>query len=1197
MNTTDKGFAAPVAAILASCAGLLAAVGLFLWWSNLWQHALFGDDYVPMAPSTGILMLILSAATARQALVPNRSPYPARLAFVLVLLAAILFALPALGTLARAIETWVAPTTQSIRGIPVGRMAPSTAACFALAALAQIVVGLHARHRRLRTLGACLSLVVLIWCGVVVVGYLMGTPFLYGGATIPMALVTGLAFFCLALAALLNAGTGVWPLQMFVRGPGERAVPTSGQVDWPLLMLLLGLSAGILMLGLRYLHRQQLNKQVAAHAELHAIADLKVQQLVNWRIERLGDGRLFSQALFARRHLARLLADPADPQAQAEVMDWLKLLKGGRRYNRVTVFDVDLKPLLSIPPLDEPPDGLLRAHLTTVFATGTLFMADLHRHEQTIHLDLFVPVCAMDEHHSASAANPRAIIHLELDPRQFLYPLIQSWPTASLTAETLLVRRDGPDILYLNELRHRSDTAMTLRRPLGEPRLVEARAVRNPTRIYEGMDYRGTPVVAIAKPVPDTDWIMVAKVDEAELYAPLRQQALTGGTALLTLLLTASLGVTVLARRRDERVLQSQLATERERRVLAERFEHLMKHASDVVLLSDTHGRILEANDHAIQTYAWTAGELCRMTLPDLRAPEARDDFDRQNAPLRHHQPARFETVHQRKDGSRLAVEVSANRVEIDGAQLVLTIVRDITERKQIDHALRQRLELQNQLELVATTVPGAVYSFLLRPDGSMCMPFASPALERIFGVSPDFVREDVTPALAMIHPDDLPSVQSSIAASARSLSPWRIEFRVRGTKQGDIWVEGHSVPQREADGSVLWHGFLQDVTERKQSEEQLRKLWRAVEQSPVAVLITDHDGNIEYVNPRFEQTTGFTLDEVRGKNPRLLKGGETPVEVYRALWQTIRRGGIWQGELHNRRKDGSLFWEHASISPVLDEKGAITHFLGIKEDITERKQLQEELALRKSEHAAMESQLRQQQRLESVGTLAGGVAHEINNPINGIMNYAQLIQDRLESGHPLAEYTAEIIHETQRIATIVRNLLTFSRTDKQSHSPARMTDIVSATLSLIRTVLRHDQIALTIDVPEDLPEIRCRSQQIQQVLMNLMTNARDALNERYPGHHPDKILRFDARLIHDAGHDWIRVTVEDHGTGIPAKVRERMFDPFFTTKPRDKGTGLGLSISHGIVKEHQGRLTVESEPGRFTCFYLDLPVDLSPSI
>ena len=243
-------------------------------------------------------------------------------------------------------------------------------------------------------------------------------------------------------------------------------------------------------------------------------------------------------------------------------------------------------------------------------------------------------------------------------------------------------------------------------------------------------------------------------------------------------------------------------------------------------------------------------------------------------------------------------------------------------------------------------------------------------------------------------------------------------------------------------------------------------------------------------------------------------------------------------------------------------------------------------------ERQRLQAQLIQSQKLEAIGTLAGGVAHEINNPIMGIMNYAQLILDKLGPASPVAGFVTEIGLETERVATIVKNLLAFSRHDEKSHSPARLCDIANGTLSLMQTVMRHDRIALEVDVPEDLPPVKCRSQQIQQVIMNLLTNARDALNAKYPQHAADKKILLTVRQMEKAGRRWIRTTVEDHGPGIPEELREHIFEPFFTTKPRDKGTGLGLSINHGIVKAHHGELSVESELGEWTRFHVDLPVD-----
>lgn len=242
-------------------------------------------------------------------------------------------------------------------------------------------------------------------------------------------------------------------------------------------------------------------------------------------------------------------------------------------------------------------------------------------------------------------------------------------------------------------------------------------------------------------------------------------------------------------------------------------------------------------------------------------------------------------------------------------------------------------------------------------------------------------------------------------------------------------------------------------------------------------------------------------------------------------------------------------------------------------------------------EKSMMEAQLRQQQKLESIGTLASGVAHEINNPLMGMINYAELIEDEIKN-ESVKAYTAGIIKEGNRVATIVRNLLSFARQDKESHSPADVKDIIDSSMSLVSSTMRKDQITIEVDVPDDLPNVKCRSQQIQQVVINLLTNAHDALNERYPSYDENKRLRITARPYKTEGVSWIRTTVEDRGAGIPEDAIERVFDPFFTSKPRDEGTGLGLSVSFGIVREHKGKLSVESEPGEYTRFHIDLPVN-----
>jgi PAS domain S-box-containing protein len=243
------------------------------------------------------------------------------------------------------------------------------------------------------------------------------------------------------------------------------------------------------------------------------------------------------------------------------------------------------------------------------------------------------------------------------------------------------------------------------------------------------------------------------------------------------------------------------------------------------------------------------------------------------------------------------------------------------------------------------------------------------------------------------------------------------------------------------------------------------------------------------------------------------------------------------------------------------------------------------------SESKKKEAQARNTQRLESIGTLASGVAHEINNPLMGMLNYAELVKDEVQD-QKLVDYLTQIGTEGNRIATIVRNLLSFSRQVGVAYGFAAMKDIVEESLSLVGATMRKEQIAIEIDISEELPQVKCHNQEIQQVIMNLLTNAHDALNTRYSKFDENKIIRITASAFEKDGEPWIRTTVEDHGSGIPADVADRIFDPFFSTKSRHEGTGLGLSISFGIVSEHAGELTMESNPGEYTRFHMDLPQD-----
>ncbi len=411
------------------------------------------------------------------------------------------------------------------------------------------------------------------------------------------------------------------------------------------------------------------------------------------------------------------------------------------------------------------------------------------------------------------------------------------------------------------------------------------------------------------------------------------------------------------------------------------------------------------------------------------------------------------------------------------------------------------------------------------------------------------------------------------VAAVPRAWATDREELSLLLEVSGDLAFALHDLDESDARRAA--------ESALHESEEQYRSLF---ENAVLGIYLTSTDGRIIAANRALVAMLGFaSFEELAARD--LEAEGYEPDYSRAAFKERMERDGWIVGlESAWTRKDGSAVYVRENATAVRGADGRVVFYEGTVENITAR---------RDAEVAKMqlEARLRQAQKLESIGTLASGIAHEINNPLTGMINYAQLISERTEKD-ALREFARGIVDEGNRVATIVRNLLAFSRQQKESHSPARIADIVAATFSLIGAALRKDGIQVVSEVSEELPAIRCRSQQIQQVLLNLLTNARDALNSRYEGFHADKTLRVAAGTVEHDGRAWIRLTVEDYGIGIPAEIIDRIFDPFFTTKPRDQGTGLGLSISYGIVRDHHGTLTVESEPGAATRFTMELPID-----
>jgi len=399
---------------------------------------------------------------------------------------------------------------------------------------------------------------------------------------------------------------------------------------------------------------------------------------------------------------------------------------------------------------------------------------------------------------------------------------------------------------------------------------------------------------------------------------------------------------------------------------------------------------------------------------------------------------------------------------------------------------------------------------------------------------------------------------------------------------------ETHKFPIKRAGEPNLLGGIALEITARRKVEEDRERLAKAVEQTGESIVITDAGGVIQYVNPAFELVTGYAREEVIGANPRILKSGRQSSAFYREMWSTISRGDVWSGRFVNKRKNGAIYEEDATISPIRDSAGAIINFLAVKRDVSQEVRLQEQLV--------------QAQKMEAVGRLAGGVAHDFKNLLMVIMNRAQFAKEHLPDSSPAVRELQEVLGATDRAADLARQLLALSRRQPMAPKVVNIDAVIDSARKLVQPLIGAD-IDLWFQLASGTSNVRVDISQIEQIIMNLAVNARDAMlsggtltveTQNIELATDDRFRLIDVTDFKPGS--YVMLAISDNGCGMTPEVKSRIFEPFFTTKSRREGTGLGLSTVYGMVKQHRGYLAVESEPGSGTTFRIYLPmVDTAP--
>ncbi|MBX7258160.1 MAG: PAS domain S-box protein [Candidatus Hydrogenedentes bacterium] len=457
---------------------------------------------------------------------------------------------------------------------------------------------------------------------------------------------------------------------------------------------------------------------------------------------------------------------------------------------------------------------------------------------------------------------------------------------------------------------------------------------------------------------------------------------------------------------------------------------------------------------------------------------------------------------------------------------------------------------------------------------------WCSKEMSAICEMAPADGMDTLESLLSLIHPEDQVQARADIEWARQNRTDCALDCRLCLPSGREKVVHVRAQTLSADDGSPLrFMGIVQDITAARQIERERTRLALAIEHAAEAVVITDLQGVIQYVNPAFEQFTGYSAWEVVGQNPRILKSGEQDDAFYRSLWDAISTRGLWKGRFVNRRKDGSLYTEDATISAVRDPSGRIINYVAVKRDITEE--------LRKEER------LLQAQKMEAIGQLAGGVAHDFNNILQAIIGYVAMLQDRVEEESPLHEFACEIGDAAERASGLTRQLLAFSRRQVLQAEDVDLNDVVRDLMKMIKRVIGED-IKIHVTEGSELASIHADRGQIEQILLNLCVNARDAMPEGGTLEVETKNVILDDEYCsrHNCANPGCHVllSVTDTGCGMDKATLERIFEPFFTTKELGRGTGLGLATVYGIVRQHNGIIEVYSERGQGSTFKVYLP-------
>lgn len=1117
---------------------------------------------------------------------------------------------------------------------------------------------------------------------------------------------------------------------------------SSGKIPWTLISIFILLSLVVWYLGTLYYQSQRDRIKTEKQSELSAIANLKAIEVITWQKERINDADLISYNPLIMDEIANLFKGKSS-KSKENVSLWLNKMLELYDYESVILLDKNNTPVFSIPEtynINSVPENFLRNYNIEKSLMTDFRFIDSASGKTGLHL--IVPLIDYIKGEKVSYG----YLVFEINPHKYLFPALLSWPTASTSSETMLIKKEGNNSVYLNDLRNEKNTSLKLKEPVSDSNRITAYSVKGGSGIFEGIDFRKTEVLSFIKPINIYGWILIVKVDKNEIYAGIKERAGLITILIFVIILLQGFLLLALWRHQKFKYFKAQYAYQLQREALTKHFNYMIKYASDAIMLVNMDGKIIEVNEKAKSLYGYSEDEFLNMYGYNLRSKESLKNYSDDIDEILRTGEKVLEIEHLKKNGTPITIENSVRIIDIEGVKYFQSIIRDITERKEAEKKIVESeselralfvsmkdviivLDKESRIVKIGPTDVDLLYKSpeeLLDKKLSDTIP---PAQAELFQSYFDIVFKSgktinveyslpVKGRIKWFEASLSPLADEKVILVARDVTERKIKERkieqltkiyrvlsnvnhaiVRFRNSEDLFNEVCRVIVEDGKFKMAWIGLVNETTgeleikskygsktdyiehlsfnvnsndnivgpviitlksgknsicnnidleykipnppwrklalengfnslaafairslgkpfgvlaiysgetdtfkyneiqlfdelasnlnyalEFFEKEELIRKLSSGIQHSFISIAITDMSGIIEFVNPKFTESCGYSVEELVGKDIRKLRPPEMWEKEDDKLWEILREKGEWSGEVPIQRKTGEVYWEFAVMSPIKNEKGEITHLLSVKEDITKRKQTEEELRIAKE-------RAEEANRLKS--NFLANMSHELRTPMTGILGFAELMHNELVETE-LKEMAGMILKGGLRLTDTLNSILDLSSIEANKIEikiqKKNIIDLIRDSIKLFELSAIQKGVVVKFLPDKDTPKVKIDERLFMQVLNNLINNAIKFTDE-------GEIKILCGRHNSENG-DYVFVKVKDTGIGILQKDMERIFEPFRQVSEgldrKYEGTGLGLTISKKFVEIMGGVLTVESKISKGSVFTVFLPVDES---